>query len=637
MNLAKLPCARVAMRVAAALFAVCAAAAASAQSVPPRTIHYQGRLTDDSGQPVRTPQTFWFSLHAGGDALTSGSGTLLYRERAAISPDAGGVFDHLIGTGAVEAGSIDPADFATTRTVYIQVAVGAPDRVMLPRTRFASVGYAFQAENATGDIAPRSISIGGYGMVIDSRGRWVGAPLPEGGSPMVSAIDDVTGGRTVPGDLLRLAGSGLEAARVEIGGREAPVKSRAAGEIVCQVPSGLPAGPNWIAVAAGPGAAPARLAGSIDLTRYLVAVSAAHNSIWILDPHRLDSDSTPAVTRIPLAFGSEAPHIQPAFAHNGALMLLPDNDSNKVFAIDMTRNPPAPIDPAGFAVGGVGKAIAVEAAPRGDLAIVADHGGNAIRAVKIIQSFPPYTTQSLVLANETDEAYQPPPLPAGFGPRAVRFFGDGLFLVLGDDQGKLMAFHRRVAAEGGRPRIYLDPAPFSGVTNTLPTVPGAFQLTPLADGARVLVSGSGTATVTCCWVADAWRNPENLPDSYASLGEGVLQTEASPDGRTLLAAGYTAAGGTMNRLNILRLDERKIVPVGVLTPPTSRPGVYFRIASIEPVTGGIVAIATTGRSIYFYRLKGTALERFGFEGPLVEGELMMDEAFEAIDTMAWQP
>lgn len=33
----------------------------------------------------------------------------------------------------------------------------------------------------------------------------------------------------------------------------------------------------------------------------------------------------------------------------------------------------------------------------------------------------------------------------------------------------------------------------------------------------------------------------------------------------------------------------------------------------------------------------SALKRHDFEGPLVEGELMLGEAFPSIDTMQWQP
>jgi hypothetical protein len=60
-----------------------------------------------------------------------------------------------------------------------------PPRPDLGRDRgFGSVPYALVAENVTGDIRPRSVTISGFGEVIDPNGRWVGDPSglqgPEG-------------------------------------------------------------------------------------------------------------------------------------------------------------------------------------------------------------------------------------------------------------------------------------------------------------------------------------------------------------------------------------------------------------------------------------------------------------------------
>lgn len=636
----RVPPTAIGVLLGAALWAWCAAAA-GAQQLPPRRIHYEGRLTTQWGAPIASAQTLWFALYAGGDALTTSSGTLRYRERATITPDAGGVFEHAIGDGSVEFGAIDPADFATTAPVFLQISVGSEQNAMLPRTRFSSVGYAFQAANATGDITPRSVSIDGFGPVIDNRGQWVGAPLPGLAGPQATAIEDVTGGRTVSGDLLRITGSGLAAARVTIGGREAPLQARSATEIVCQVPAGLAAGMQPVALAAGDGAALARVAGSIELTRYLVAVSTAGSAIEILDPRELDHDRTPVVAQITsLALGTHVGRIQPAFAHEGALLLLPDNRSGKLFAIDMTRNPPAPLDTAGFAVAQTSQTVAVDVSPAGDVLVVADHGGNRLRAVNITQSLPPYTTLAALLANETDAACQPPALPAGFAPRAVRFAGGGLLLALGDGTGQLIGYHRRLAAgaaEGERRRFFLDEAAAPDAVNTIPAGSGAFGLELTADRTRALVTRPG-GLLACFDIAPMWMDLGSEAGRQATLGGSVMQAAIAPDGRTVLAAGCVAADSQSDDLlHVLALEGKDLRRFGAVAGPSNRAGNHFRLAAIEPVTGRTVAIATTDRSMYFYRLAGAALDRYDFEGPLVEGELMLGDAFQSIDTLEWQP
>ncbi len=62
---------------------------------------------------------------------------------------------------------------STTR--YLGVSVDGAE--LLPRVQLASVPYALQAQNAVGDIHPRSISVGGQ-QVIDENGNWVGPQVP---------------------------------------------------------------------------------------------------------------------------------------------------------------------------------------------------------------------------------------------------------------------------------------------------------------------------------------------------------------------------------------------------------------------------------------------------------------------------
>ena len=51
----------------------------------PQLLNYQGRLTDNAGVPISTATTLIFSLYQGGDALTPGSGLLVYEEEEQAS------------------------------------------------------------------------------------------------------------------------------------------------------------------------------------------------------------------------------------------------------------------------------------------------------------------------------------------------------------------------------------------------------------------------------------------------------------------------------------------------------------------------------------------------------------------------
>jgi hypothetical protein len=57
---------------------------------------------------------------------------------------------------------------------FMGIQVGT-DAEMTPRSPIASVPYALTANDAVGDIHPRSISVNGA-PVVDSSGRWVGSP-----------------------------------------------------------------------------------------------------------------------------------------------------------------------------------------------------------------------------------------------------------------------------------------------------------------------------------------------------------------------------------------------------------------------------------------------------------------------------
>lgn len=147
---------------------------AAAQDVP-RVLSAQGRILDvSSNQALEGDETLAFALYD--DATT---GEALWTESQTVSFDNGFYTASLGSVMALPEGLFDG------RTLWLGVAVG-DDEEMTPRLRVTSVPYAIRAataENAVGDITPRTVTVGA-GLVIDEDGNWVGSPTglvgPEG-------------------------------------------------------------------------------------------------------------------------------------------------------------------------------------------------------------------------------------------------------------------------------------------------------------------------------------------------------------------------------------------------------------------------------------------------------------------------
>lgn len=137
---------------------------ARAQTVPLRLTE-QGRLFDAQGKPVAGQTKFVFSIY---DAANGGSA--LWTESHELKLED--------GYYSVQLGSKDafPADLWNGSVRFVGVKVNA-DEEMSPREELASVPYAITAQNAVGNITPRSISIAGK-PVIDGSGNWVGPAMP---------------------------------------------------------------------------------------------------------------------------------------------------------------------------------------------------------------------------------------------------------------------------------------------------------------------------------------------------------------------------------------------------------------------------------------------------------------------------
>ncbi len=128
----------------------------------PHTINYQGFLTDDSGVPLEGEFDFAFSIW---DQETGG--TELWSENQPDVAANGGLFHVILG-------SVDtPVDLEFDDILWLEIEVEG--ETTAPRLELTSVGQALNAEDVYDvDIHPRSISIQGYGIVVNSSGEWTG-------------------------------------------------------------------------------------------------------------------------------------------------------------------------------------------------------------------------------------------------------------------------------------------------------------------------------------------------------------------------------------------------------------------------------------------------------------------------------
>jgi hypothetical protein len=143
------------------------AAPALAQGSLPLPI--EARVTDALGVPLDQAglpvQAALYTQAAGGAPV--------YAEVLTVDV-VDGVLGMQLGTGA--APGLLPSLFASQPTLYLGLTLGS-DGELVPRMRLGASGFAYHAThavNATGDITPSSVWVGG-GQVIDAAGNWVGS------------------------------------------------------------------------------------------------------------------------------------------------------------------------------------------------------------------------------------------------------------------------------------------------------------------------------------------------------------------------------------------------------------------------------------------------------------------------------
>jgi len=117
----------------------------SFQAFPaPGLINYQGRLTDDTGNPITISVgvtfTFWDS-NINGNQLGDG-----FSDVDIVFPDSNGIYSTMIGD---DPGNLIPASIFSGDNVWLNVNIGGED--LTPRKQMTSVGYALQAK-ASSDV-----------------------------------------------------------------------------------------------------------------------------------------------------------------------------------------------------------------------------------------------------------------------------------------------------------------------------------------------------------------------------------------------------------------------------------------------------------------------------------------------------
>ena len=133
----------------------------------PLLVNHEGMILDEDGLPMEGQVTLRLALY---DRAERGA-SLWFEEYQVQLIDG----YYLLRLGEQN----DISGFFQGDERYLGIAVNHGEELR-PRHRLVSVPYAIIAENAVGDISPRSVWVNGR-QVIDDRGNWVGPPVPGAG------------------------------------------------------------------------------------------------------------------------------------------------------------------------------------------------------------------------------------------------------------------------------------------------------------------------------------------------------------------------------------------------------------------------------------------------------------------------
>ena len=151
----------------------------------PMLLDLRGQLSDKAGKPSKGSFRFTFRLYT-----QKSGGTPAWEETQDVTVD-GGQYAVQLGSGTALTSTI----FSKAKELWLGVQMDGYGE-FTPRSRLVSVPYAMVCGDVTGDISPKSVSISGYGKVIDEKGEWVG---PASGLQGPAGKDGKPGAKGDPG------------------------------------------------------------------------------------------------------------------------------------------------------------------------------------------------------------------------------------------------------------------------------------------------------------------------------------------------------------------------------------------------------------------------------------------------------
>ncbi len=203
----------------------------AAPAAVPSTLTHQGRLFESGGEarPVSGALKVSFRLYAQPEG-----GTPLWTEDHEVTFEDGYYAVHLGDAKPIEGALVG------AQPRYLGITVG-DDEEMRPRAALGSVPFALVANDATGDVHAKSLSVNGK-EVISSDGAWVGQSIGLVGSPGPQGPDGPAGPQGLDGPPGTPGPQGATGAQGEPGPQGIP------GEMGPMGPMGLdgavgPAGP----------------------------------------------------------------------------------------------------------------------------------------------------------------------------------------------------------------------------------------------------------------------------------------------------------------------------------------------------------------------------------------------------------
>ncbi len=208
-----------------------------ARAAVPNLLTQQGRLFDAAGAPLATPVVMVFSVYA-----TATDTTPLWTETLTVSP--------IDGYFTVRLGDVValPAALFDGNLRFLGVRIGT-DAEMTPRQVLASVAYAMMANNVTGDITPKSVTVNGL-KVIDETGAWKGPLTGLAGTPGPTGPTGATGPAGAVGPTGLQGPQGIQGVAGPAGaqglqGVAGPTGAQGVQGVAGPVGATGPAGPNW--------------------------------------------------------------------------------------------------------------------------------------------------------------------------------------------------------------------------------------------------------------------------------------------------------------------------------------------------------------------------------------------------------